>query len=153
MTSSSGEQNGSAAANLLAGCESTCGRRNGTTGTKKVLKRHCRAKRSLYGFEGVNAPETRKQGLKDPGKEDIMSDRTGCPVQGNLKDNRIKFSVVITERPHLFPFRTQKLSSPVLTILGWRRPGKIGRCRNFISKGCFERNSPLSALLQLLPGE
>ena len=37
--------------------------------------------------------------------------------------------VVITARPHLFPFRTQKLSSRVPTILGWRRPGKIGCCR------------------------
>ena len=31
----------------------------------------------------------------------------------------------LTQRVHLFPFRTQKLSSVVLTILGWRRPGKI----------------------------
>ena len=30
-------------------------------------------------------------------------------------------------RIHLFPSRTQKLSSPVSTILGWRRPGKIER--------------------------
>ena len=37
--------------------------------------------------------------------------------------------VVITVRPHLFPFRTQKLSSPVSTILGWQRPGKIDCCR------------------------
>ena len=35
----------------------------------------------------------------------------------------------ITRRSHLFPFRTQKLSSVVPKILGWRRPGKIGRCR------------------------
>ena len=37
--------------------------------------------------------------------------------------------VPITRRSHLFPFRTQKLSSVVPKILGWRRPGKIGRCR------------------------
>ena len=37
--------------------------------------------------------------------------------------------VVITVRPHLFPSRTQKLSSPVSTILGWQRPGKIDCCR------------------------
>lgn len=30
-------------------------------------------------------------------------------------------------RIHLFPYRTQKLSSPASTILGWRRPGKIDR--------------------------
>ena len=34
----------------------------------------------------------------------------------------------MTVRVHLFPFRTQKLSSRVPKILGWRRPGKIGRC-------------------------
>ena len=28
-------------------------------------------------------------------------------------------------RVHLFPFRTQQLSSFTVTILGWRRPGKI----------------------------
>ena len=37
--------------------------------------------------------------------------------------------VPITRRSHLFPFRTQKLSSVVPKILGWRRPGKIGRRR------------------------
>ena len=37
--------------------------------------------------------------------------------------------VVITLRSHLFPFRTQKLSSVVPKILSWRRLGKIGCCR------------------------
>ena len=37
--------------------------------------------------------------------------------------------VVITLRSHLFPFRTQKLSSMVPKILSWRRLGKIGCCR------------------------
>ena len=37
--------------------------------------------------------------------------------------------VVIAVRPHLFPSRTQKLSSLASTILGWQRPGKIDCCR------------------------
>ena len=37
--------------------------------------------------------------------------------------------VLMTMRIHLFPSRTQKLSSSVSKILGWRRPGKIERCR------------------------
>ena len=37
--------------------------------------------------------------------------------------------VLMTMRIHLFPSRTQKLSSWVPKILGWRRPGKIERCR------------------------
>ena len=38
--------------------------------------------------------------------------------------------VLVTMRVHLFPSRTQKLSSFVPKILGWRRPGKIGRCQH-----------------------
>ena len=34
--------------------------------------------------------------------------------------------VLITVRVHLFPSRTQKLSSRVPKILGWQRPGTIG---------------------------
>ena len=41
----------------------------------------------------------------------------------------------MTERFHLFPSRTQKLSSPVLKVLGWTRPGRISRCRIPISPG------------------
>ena len=37
--------------------------------------------------------------------------------------------VLIRARVHPFPSRTRKLSSLLPTILGWRRPGKIGGCR------------------------
>ena len=37
-------------------------------------------------------------------------------------------SVMIAVRHHLFPCRTQKLSSPTPKILAWRRVGKIGSC-------------------------
>ena len=30
---------------------------------------------------------------------------------------------------HLFPSRTQKLSAHTPTVLGWRRPGRLGSCR------------------------
>ena len=49
-------------------------------------------------------------------------------------------SVIITLRTHLFPFRTQKLSSAVLKILGGKLPGKISRRRHqtlFIRTGFF----------------
>ena len=36
--------------------------------------------------------------------------------------------VSMAARVHLFPSRTQQLSSFAVTILGWRRPGKITRC-------------------------
>ena len=43
-------------------------------------------------------------------------------------------SVLIAMRTHLFPYRTQKLSSSVSKILGWRRPGKIERRRHKAKK-------------------
>ena len=42
---------------------------------------------------------------------------------------QVRESVILTQRVHLFPFRTQKLSFAVLTILAWRRAGKISRSR------------------------
>ena len=36
----------------------------------------------------------------------------------------------MTVRVHPFPSRTRQLSSLVPTILGWKRPGKIGRCQH-----------------------
>ena len=44
-----------------------------------------------------------------------------------------QFPVAIARRSHLFPSRTQKLSSPVQKILGWKRPGKICRRQNLYS--------------------
>ena len=40
-------------------------------------------------------------------------------------------SVMIAMRFHLFPCRTQKLSSLAPKILGWQRPGKIGSRRYY----------------------
>ena len=41
--------------------------------------------------------------------------------------------VTIARRSHLFPSRTQKLSSLAPMILGGKLPGKVGRCRFFIA--------------------
>ena len=35
--------------------------------------------------------------------------------------------MAMTERPHLFPSRTQKLSSPVSMVLGPQGPGRVDR--------------------------
>ena len=45
----------------------------------------------------------------------------------------------MTVRFHLFPFRTQKLSSFVPKIVGWRRPVKIGRCRLLFEQSALSR--------------
>ena len=47
---------------------------------------------------------------------------------------------IFTQRVHLFPFRTQKLSFAVPTILAWRRAGKIGHGRYPASR--IERDAP-----------
>ena len=49
------------------------------------------------------------------------------------------YPVVITGRTHPFPYRTRQLSFLVPKILGWRRPGKIGRCRIYIKSCTNER--------------
>ena len=51
-------------------------------------------------------------------------------------------AVTIARRSHLFPYRTQKLSSLALMILGGRLPGKVGRCRLFWSYGQAVKTPP-----------
>ena len=40
-----------------------------------------------------------------------------------------RFPVIIARGIHLFPYRTQKLSLLALMVLGWKRPGRVGRRR------------------------
>ncbi len=56
--------------------------------------------------------------------------------------------VSMAMRSHLFPYRTQKLSSSVSKILGWRRPGKIERCRYKSKKLVFTGFLAYSSLAQ-----
>ena len=37
--------------------------------------------------------------------------------------------VTIAKRIHLFPYRTQQLSSYTSKVLGWKRPGRIDSCQ------------------------
>ena len=50
-----------------------------------------------------------------------------CSFQGVKALNGIP--VAIAKGIHLFPSRTQKLSLSAPMVLGWRRPGRVGRCR------------------------
>ena len=47
----------------------------------------------------------------------------------------------MTQGVHPFPSRTRKLSPVVPKILGWRRPGKIGRCQHKIVSISLFKNS------------
>ena len=51
----------------------------------------------------------------------------------------LKKLVLIRVRVHLFPFRTQQLSSLLPTILEWRRSGKIGSANTSENETCFPR--------------
>ena len=46
-----------------------------------------------------------------------------------------RFPVTMAKGIHLFPYRTQKLSLSAPMVLGWRRPGRVGRCRIPWKKG------------------
>ena len=63
--------------------------------------------------------------------------RKNFVVQFSVTNGKEKL-VSITHRVHPFPFRTRKLSCAVPKILGWRRPGKRGRCQH-PARGSRER--------------
>ena len=54
--------------------------------------------------------------------------QSGCAVF-RVRKNPIQFPVTMAKGIHLFPYRTQKLSLSAPMVLGWRRPGRVGRCR------------------------
>ena len=46
--------------------------------------------------------------------------------------------MVMAKRSHLFPSRTQKLSSAAPMILGGKLPGKVGRCQFELTEYCVK---------------
>ncbi len=58
----------------------------------------------------------------------------------DAKDILRRFSVAIAGGVHLFPSRTQKLSLRTLMVLGWQRPGRVGRRRNQEESGGDREN-------------
>ena len=60
-----------------------------------------------------------------------MTNQNKCDMIYNVVRNNTKQKLVlIAVRVHLFPSRTQKLSSLALKILGGKLPGKISRCQH-----------------------
>ena len=78
---------------------------------------HCAVVRagagSREGAEGPREPEGWRNGSEQGGR-------------GAEPD---KFPVAMARGIHLFPSRTQKLSLFAPMVLGWKRPGRVGRCR------------------------
>ena len=58
-----------------------------------------------------------------PGKRDADLTR-------RERKKTVQNPVTMAERPHLFPSRTQQLSSHASKVLGWKRPGRIDCCRS-----------------------
>ena len=83
---------------------------------------------SLFGFQGAKKLNSSRK----PAKRLWFEEETQRNewVFTKVETNDMKFVstklVFIRLRVHPFPSRTRKLSSVLPTILGWRRPGKIG---------------------------
>ena len=81
-----------------------------------------------------------------PGKHAVEIQKTGNSVLGKrLKvepEVTKRFPVAMAKGSHLFPFRTQKLSPSAPMVLGWTRPGRVGRRRNlFLSSSMAEHSA------------
>ena len=76
---------------------------------------------------------TRRASTEERSVQRYMS-TAGCEQQHSQMENpQAENPVTIARRSHLFPSRTQKLSSLAPMILGGKLPGKVGRCRFFIA--------------------
>ena len=72
---------------------------------------------------------TRRASTEERSVQRYMS-TAGCEQQHSQMENpQAENPVTIARRSHLFPSRTQKLSSLAPMILGGKLPGKVGRCR------------------------
>ena len=63
-----------------------------------------------------------------------------------------KISVALAVGSHPFPFRTRKLSLPAPMVLGWNRPGRVGRRRISLTRGP-SNGGPLVTFSPVLGGE
>ena len=59
----------------------------------------------------------------------MISKLCSCQGAGKCLEKRKQFPVAMAKGFHLFPYRTQKLSPSAPKVLGWTRPGRIGRRR------------------------
>ena len=84
--------------------------------------------RAMCERSGVRGSGSRRSGGSGSTGSEAGTDL--CSFQGTMKkEKRIKFPVAMARGNHLYPYRTQKLSLSALKVLGWKRPGRIGRCR------------------------
>jgi hypothetical protein len=95
------------------------------------------APRRVRGTPGALAPEQRD--IEDPGAS--RAPRAVEPLPTAL-DQTHGILVTLAERPHPFPSRTRKLSSPAPKILRGQPFGKIGRRQDFCVSGPIASTGP-----------
>ena len=108
----------------------------------------------LFSFQGTKYERLRRKIRKQETAQEILQltrrasteersvqrymSTAGCEQQHSQMENpQAENPVTIARRSHLFPSRTQKLSSLAPMILGGKLPGKVGRCRFFLVQNIF----------------
>ena len=101
----------------------------------------------------TDARRRKSEGSQSAGGERVRKLRAMLKAPhepGASPENVIQFPVAMARGSHLFPYRTQKLSLYALMVLGWKRPGRVGRRR--IPLGCWRSSpSPTSQYYPSLP--
>ena len=91
----------------------------------RILKRSGTGKRRTGSIKQESKAAGERE-LEQSGRE-MRSEEENRVGQARL--NSIQFPVTMARGSHLFPYRTQKLSLSALMVLGWKRPGRVGRRR------------------------
>ena len=101
---------------------------------------------SLCGFEGAKREGGRKRSKSEPNASEANGSRakqlteraekavregsqTGKTDRKPAERRPFTIRVTIARGNHLYPSRTQKLSLLAPKVLGWQRPGRLGRRR------------------------
>ena len=104
-------------------------------GLKQVFRSTLSARQSPLDFAGYAPQSPSELGSLAGINSDLIF---LCGFEG-AASIRFHFPVIMARRSHLFPSRTQKLSLLAPNVLGWKRPGRIGRCRFFQAKNAKEK--------------
>ena len=85
----------------------------------------------MCGFQGTRENRKEAQIVRRVSKKEatVKNGRSGNQEDKGLHKPFIGIPVTMAKGSHLFPYRTQKLSLSAPMVLGWRRPGRVGRCR------------------------
>ena len=81
-----------------------------------------RKRRGIHIKNGSH-PASRK------GIQSVSAKASAKRTQTANLESRIEFPVTIARGKHLYPSRTQKLRLSAPMVLGWKRPGRVGRRR------------------------